>query len=70
MADRPDSSNDAALGSRRGSTPSTPSWVKVFGIVAMALALLVVVLHLTGNSPRGHTPSDRLGGRKVLQGSP
>ena len=44
----------------RGSTPSTPRWVKVFGIIVIVLVLLFVILHLTGNSlggPGGHTPS-------------
>lgn len=35
------------------SPPATPRWVKVFGIVCIALVLLVVVLHLTGNSLGG-----------------
>ncbi len=36
---------------------SMPRWVKVFGIIAIALILLFVVLHLTGNSPsHNHTP--------------
>jgi len=36
---------------------STPRWVKVFGIIAITLILLFVVLHLTGNSPsHSHTP--------------
>ena len=34
----------------------TPRWVKAFGIVAIGLVLLFVILHLTGNSPGGHTP--------------
>ncbi len=33
---------------------STPRWVKVFVIVALALVLLFVIVHLTGNSPGGH----------------
>ena len=43
----------------RGSPPSTPRWVKVFGIIALVLALLFGILHLTGNSlggPGSHTP--------------
>ena len=43
----------------RGSPPSTPRWVKVFGIIALVLVLLFVTLHLTGNSlggPMSHTP--------------
>lgn len=32
----------------RGSPPSMPRWVKVFGIILIALVLVVVVMHLTG----------------------
>jgi hypothetical protein len=35
------------------SPPSTPRWVKVFGIIVVALVLLVIILHLTGNSLGG-----------------
>ena len=35
-------------------TGSTPAWIYVAGAVAIALALLVVVLHLTGHVPTGH----------------
>jgi hypothetical protein len=30
------------------SPPSTPRWVKVFLIIAIVLALLFVIMHLTG----------------------
>ena len=33
---------------------STPAWIYVIGAVALALALLVVILHLTGASPTHH----------------
>jgi hypothetical protein len=33
----------------------TPRWVKVFGIIAIVLVLLLVIIHLTGHSPSGHT---------------
>jgi hypothetical protein len=33
---------------------STPPWIYVAGIVAIALALLFVILHLTGGSPTHH----------------
>ena len=36
---------------------STPRWVKVFGIIAIVVVLLFVILHLTGNSPGGHMSS-------------
>jgi hypothetical protein len=39
--------------SDRGSPPSTPRWVKVFGIIAIVLVLVFVTLHLTGNSLGG-----------------
>ncbi len=54
MAD-PSSDTDDDAGPDHGSTAGTPRWVKVFGIVAIILVLLFVILHLTGNSP-GHTP--------------
>jgi hypothetical protein len=38
----------------RRSTPGTPRWVKVFGIIAIILVLLLVTLHLTGHSPMNH----------------
>jgi hypothetical protein len=34
----------------RDTPPPTPLWVKVAGGIALALLLLVVALHLTGNS--------------------
>jgi hypothetical protein len=33
---------------------SAPAWIYVAGAVAIALALLVVILHLTGGSPTHH----------------
>lgn len=36
-----------------GSATGTPRWVKVFGIIAVVLVLLFVILHLTGNSLGG-----------------
>jgi len=32
----------------RSSPPGMPRWVKVFGIILIALVLVVVTLHLTG----------------------
>ena len=45
-----------AAGSDRGSTSGTPRWVKVFGIVALVVVLLFVILVLTGGGA-GHGPS-------------
>ena len=39
----------------RESPPSTPRWVKAFGIGAVVLLLLFAGLHLTGNAPT-HMP--------------
>lgn len=46
----------------RGVPPSTPRWVYMFGIVALVLFLLIVILHLAGGGFRGHTlPAGRDG---------
>lgn len=59
MADQPD----------RGSTPSTPRWVKVFGIIVLILVLLFVILKLTGvggqHGPSRHMRSGDAGGRTL-----
>jgi hypothetical protein len=51
----------------RGSTPSAPRWVKVFGIIAIVLVLLVVIIMFTGvggkHGPGRHIPSGGGGGR-------
>ena len=36
---------------------SIPRWVKVFGIIAIAMLLLVVIHFLTGGGPGMHAPS-------------
>ena len=38
----------------RGAAERTPRWVIVFGVAALLLALVFVVLHLAGGGPRGH----------------
>ena len=43
-----------AVRSDRGSASPTPGWVKGFGIIVVALLVLFVVLHLTGNGMSGH----------------
>ncbi len=52
----PDTGDDTGVGPDRGSPPSTPRWVKVFGIIVIVLLLLFVILHLTGGGLGGHTP--------------
>lgn len=33
---------------------STPRWVKMFGVVALVLVLIVVIIHLAGGGFHGH----------------
>jgi hypothetical protein len=53
----PDTGDDTGVGPERGSTTSTPLWVKVSGAIALVLVLLFVVLMLTG----GHGPGRHTG---------
>jgi hypothetical protein len=46
--------HERPVGPTRGSTTSTPRWVKVLGIIAVGLIVLFVILHLTGHGPGGH----------------
>ncbi len=41
-------------GPDRGSTASTPRWVKVFVVTFIVLVLVFVILHLTGNGFGDH----------------
>jgi hypothetical protein len=43
--------------------PGTPRWVKVFGIIAIVVVLLFVIMLLTGHGPGRHTPSSHAGGQ-------
>ncbi|HEV8635254.1 MAG TPA: hypothetical protein VG370_13565 [Chloroflexota bacterium] len=48
-----------------GAPPGTPRWVKVFGIVALVLVLLVVAVMVAGGGEHGpgrHMPSGGTGG--------
>ena len=45
---------DSSVAAERGSNTGAPRWAYVVGIHAIGLALLFVVLHLTGVGPRGH----------------
>ncbi len=38
----------------------TPRWVKAFGIIAIALFLLFIILHLTGYSPHHTSPREHI----------
>ena len=52
----PDTGDETGVESDRGSTTSTPGWVKVLGIiVVIVVLLLIVVLHLSGSfGPGAH----------------
>ncbi len=49
-----DSGDNVHVNPDRSLPPSTPRWVKVFGIIFLLLIVLVIILHLTGNSLGGH----------------
>lgn len=62
MADMPsyrdsngETGDDTDTGVGRGSPPGTPRWVKMFGLIAIVLVLLFVILHLTGRGFGGHS---------------
>jgi hypothetical protein len=46
--------DDTAVEPGCGSTASTPGWVRAFGIIALVLFLLFVILHLTRRGLGGH----------------
>jgi len=53
----PDTSDDTDAGPDRGSPPSTPRWVKVFGIILIVvLVLLFLIQHLVFEGMGGHMP--------------
>ena len=51
----PDSNGDTGVGPGSGPTPGAPRWVYALGIIALVLALLFAILHLTGHGLGGHT---------------
>ena len=59
IADQPGRSgatDQPAAAPHRSSPPAAPRWVKISGIVVVALILLVVILKLTGVLGEGHGP--------------
>jgi hypothetical protein len=62
MASSP-SPDDPTMARDDRSPPGTPRWVKVFGIIALALVLALVIGLLTGRGgPGGHGPGRHGGG--------
>ncbi|MBA3388730.1 MAG: hypothetical protein H0U02_05100 [Rubrobacter sp.] len=63
----PDTGDDTSVKPDRGLATGTPRWVKVFGIIAIVLVLLFVVIQFTGvgggHGPGRHTPSGKAGGQ-------
>ena len=47
------------------SPPATPLWVKVFGIIALVLLLLFIILHVTGQGLGDHI--HRVGAKNSAQ---
>jgi hypothetical protein len=63
MADPP-SSPERDERADRGPTAGAPRWVKVSGVIALAIVLLVLILLLAGgdHGPGRHRPARGLGG--------
>jgi hypothetical protein len=63
VADRPpelDTGDDAGVRPDRGSTTGAPRWVKVFAASVLVLALVIVVMIVTGRG--GHGPGRHTAG--------
>jgi len=57
MADLPKPNDDTGVRPDPGPN-STPRWVVMFGIIALAVVLLLVIVMLTGGGPGGgHGPA-------------
>ena len=59
----PDATDDTGIGPAANRPPATPRWVKVFGIIALGLVLLLAIGVVTGRAgpggghgPGRHTP--------------
>jgi hypothetical protein len=50
------SNDDPRVEAHRELTTATPRWVKVFGVIAIIVLLLFVILHFAGGGPPGHGP--------------
>jgi hypothetical protein len=62
----PDTGDDTGVRPTADRPPSTPRWVKVFGIIVGVVVLLVVAMMFIGGGEHGpgrHTPSGDAGGQ-------
>ncbi len=59
----PDTSDDTGREPDRESPPSTPLWVKVFGIAFLVLVLLIAIMIAGGHGPGRHMSGAGLGGQ-------
>jgi len=62
----PDTGDDTGVKPTADRPPSTPRWVKVFGIIVIVVVLLVVAVMFIGGGEHGpsrHTPSGDAGGQ-------
>jgi hypothetical protein len=50
-----DNDDNTGMESDSESVIGAPRWVKIFGIIALVLVLLFVILHLIGDAHGGHT---------------
>ena len=57
----PSPDRDAGIGPDREPTTGMPRWVKVFGIIALVVVVLFLILLLTGG-PGRHGPGRHTGG--------
>ena len=57
-----DTSDDAGVGPDRKATSGPPRWVKVFGIIAVVVLVLFVILLLAGGHNPGRHSGSGLGG--------
>ncbi len=61
----PDTGDDTGVRPTADRPPSTPRWVKVFGIIVAVLVLLFVVMMVAGvggeHGPNRHAPSGDAG---------
>ena len=66
MPTYPETGDDPGVRPNHGSPPGIPRWVKVFGIVALILILLVAIIMFTGiggqHGPDRHMRSGDAGG--------